>query len=37
MDNVNGGVESKKYIIETTGSGVKILIRTTTGGPTYFS
>jgi hypothetical protein len=36
MDNVNGGVESKKYIIETTGSGVAIFDYDNHGWPDIF-
>src|SRR5215469_6889742 len=35
MENVNGGVNNKQYIIETTGSGVAILDYDTTAGQTY--
>jgi len=36
MENVNGGVDSKKYIIETTGSGVAILDYDNDGWPDIF-
>ena len=36
MDNVNGGENSKKYIIETTGSGVAILDYDRDGSPDVF-
>lgn len=36
MENVNGGVASKKYIIETTGSGVAILDYDNDGWPDIF-
>ena len=36
MENVNGGVESKKYIIETTGSGVAIFDYDNDGWPDIF-
>ncbi len=36
MENVNGGVDTKKYIIETTGSGVAILDYDNDGWPDIF-
>lgn len=33
MLNVNGGIDTKKYIIETTGSGVALLDMTGMAGP----
>src|SRR4051812_14742534 len=33
MENVNGGVDTKKYIIETTGSGVAIIDYDNDGWP----
>ena len=36
MDNVNGGVTTKKYIIETTGSGVAVLDYDRDGSPDIF-
>ena len=36
MQNVNGGVDSKTYIIETTGSGVAILDYDNDGWPDIF-
>jgi hypothetical protein len=36
MENVNGGVETKKYIIETTGSGVAIFDYDNDGWPDIF-
>jgi len=36
MENVNGGVDSKRYIIETTGSGVAILDYDNDGWPDIF-
>ena len=36
MDNVNGGVDTKRYIIETTGSGVAILDYDHDGWPDIF-
>jgi enediyne biosynthesis protein E4 len=36
MENVNGGVDRKKYIIETTGSGVAILDYDNDGWPDIF-
>jgi enediyne biosynthesis protein E4 len=36
MENVNGGVDTKKYIIETTGSGVAILDYDHDGWPDIF-
>jgi hypothetical protein len=36
MDNVNGGVESKKHIIETTGSGVAVFDYDKDGWPDIF-
>lgn len=36
MENVNGGVDAKKYIIETTGSGVAILDYDNDGWPDIF-
>src|ERR1700724_337493 len=36
MENVNGGVGTKKYIIETTGSGVAILDYDNDGWPDIF-
>lgn len=36
MENVNGGVDTKKYIIETTGSGVAILDHDKDGWPDIF-
>jgi hypothetical protein len=36
MNNLNGGVESKKYIIETTGSGVAIFDYDNDGWPDIF-
>jgi hypothetical protein len=36
MQNVNGGVDTKKYIIETTGSGVAILDYDNDGWPDIF-
>src|SRR5579885_3361605 len=36
MENVNGGVDSKKYIIETTGSGVAIIDYDNDGWPDIF-
>ena len=36
MENVNGGVETKKYIIETTGSGVAIFDYDNDGWPDVF-
>ena len=37
MMNVFGGVSSKKYIIETTGTGVAIFDSTTMAGPIFSS
>ncbi len=36
MENVNGGVDTKKYIIETTGSGVAIIDYDNDGWPDIF-
>ncbi len=36
MENVNGGIDTKKYIIETTGSGVAILDYDKDGWPDIF-
>src|SRR5208282_5698074 len=36
MENVNGGVDTKKYIIETTGSGVAIVDYDNDGWPDIF-
>src|SRR6202167_2817358 len=36
MENVNGGVETKQYIIETTGSGVAIIDYVNDGWPDIF-
>ena len=36
MENVNGGVDTKKYVIETTGSGVAILDYDDDGWPDIF-
>jgi hypothetical protein len=36
MENVNGGADSKKYIIETTGSGVAIFDYDNDGWPDIF-
>jgi hypothetical protein len=36
MENVNGGVDTKKYVIETTGSGVAILDYDKDGWPDIF-
>src|SRR5246127_5898674 len=36
MENVNGGVDTKKYIIETTGSGVAIFDYDNDGWPDIF-
>ena len=37
MQNVFGGVDTKKYIIETTGTGLRFLIMTTMAGPIFSS
>src|SRR6202051_3201445 len=36
MENVNGGIDTKKYIIETTGSGVAIFDYDNDGWPDIF-
>jgi len=36
MENVNGGVDTKKYVVETTGSGVAILDYDNDGWPDIF-
>src|SRR5437764_7753274 len=36
MQNVNGGVDTKKYIIETTGSGVAVIDYDNDGWPDIF-